>query len=265
MPATGRGVLSSSVSPSDWASRRAGSMVSTTTRRPASAARRPSAAAVVVLPTPPEPQQTMMPVAGSASRASMPMSSGAVRPAVRGPGGARGAAGAGGHQRTPWASSSSASTAMPPSSMPLREHGQGEGGQALRGDLVGQRALELDPLGVVVGLARAGRSPSWRRRAPPRRRGRRAPGRATRSGSAAAVSSSASSTSGSRTWLTIDGAEAEPGIRQLADRVDGLLHRHLLEQGHDVHHALPVAQHPGDRLGLASGSGPSGRGRPPAR
>ena len=70
-PATGRGVLSSSVRPSDWASRRAGSMVSTTTvpagaRRPAA----PSAAAVVVLPTPPEPQQTTIRVAGSARSAS---------------------------------------------------------------------------------------------------------------------------------------------------------------------------------------------------
>ena len=59
-PATGRGVLSNSVRPSDCASRSAGSMVSTTTRRPASAARNPRAAAVVVLPTPPAPQQTMI-------------------------------------------------------------------------------------------------------------------------------------------------------------------------------------------------------------
>ena len=54
---TGRGVLSSSPRPRDCASRRAGSMVSTTTLRPASAARTASAADVVVLPTPPEPQQ----------------------------------------------------------------------------------------------------------------------------------------------------------------------------------------------------------------
>ncbi len=56
---TGRGVLSSEDRPIDWASRRAGSTVSTTTCLPRSAARRPRAAAVVVLPTPPEPQQTM--------------------------------------------------------------------------------------------------------------------------------------------------------------------------------------------------------------
>ena len=48
--------------PIDWASRRAGSMVSTTTLRPRSAARSASAAEVVVLPTPPEPQHTMIPV-----------------------------------------------------------------------------------------------------------------------------------------------------------------------------------------------------------
>ena len=47
------------VRPSAWASRFAGSMVSTATVRPRSAARNASAAAVVVLPTPPEPQQTI--------------------------------------------------------------------------------------------------------------------------------------------------------------------------------------------------------------
>ncbi len=60
IPFTGRGVLSSSVRPSDCASRRAGSIVSTQTVRPCSAARSASAAAVVVLPTPPEPQHTTM-------------------------------------------------------------------------------------------------------------------------------------------------------------------------------------------------------------
>ena len=44
--------------PSAWASRLAGSMVSTTTVRPYSAARSAIAAAVVVLPTPPAPQHT---------------------------------------------------------------------------------------------------------------------------------------------------------------------------------------------------------------
>jgi hypothetical protein len=60
IPATGRGMLSSDVSPIDWASRRAGSTVRTTTCRPRSAARSPIAAAIVVLPTPPDPQQTIM-------------------------------------------------------------------------------------------------------------------------------------------------------------------------------------------------------------
>ena len=58
-----RGVVEASI-PIDWASRRAGSMVSTTTLRPRSAARSASAADVVVLPTPPEPQHTMMPRLG---------------------------------------------------------------------------------------------------------------------------------------------------------------------------------------------------------
>ena len=59
------------MSPIDWASRRAGSTVSTQTCRPRSAARSPIAAAVVVLPTPPEPQQTMILVRRSSMIRSM--------------------------------------------------------------------------------------------------------------------------------------------------------------------------------------------------
>src|SRR4051812_29138224 len=69
-PATTRGVLSSSVSPIDCASRRAGSMVSTHTRRPRSAALSASAAAVVVLPTPPAPQHTTIEAVSSSSSTS---------------------------------------------------------------------------------------------------------------------------------------------------------------------------------------------------
>ena len=72
-PVTSRGVLSSSVSPIDCASRRAGSMVRTTVRRPASAPSTATAAAVVVLPTPPLPQVTITLVLGS--RAIRAMSS----------------------------------------------------------------------------------------------------------------------------------------------------------------------------------------------
>ena len=68
IPATSRGVLSSSVRPIDCASRRAGSMVSTQTVRPCSAARSASAAAVVVLPTPPAPQHTMISARHAAAR-----------------------------------------------------------------------------------------------------------------------------------------------------------------------------------------------------
>src|SRR5437763_13794185 len=71
VPFTCRGVLSSSVRPSDWASRRAGSMVSTTTCRPCSAARSARAADVVVLPTPPAPQQTTIRVPPSDRTRSM--------------------------------------------------------------------------------------------------------------------------------------------------------------------------------------------------
>src|SRR4029077_3385746 len=52
------GELPRSLMPSAWASRLAGSIVSTTTVRPYSAARNAIAAAVVVLPTPPAPQHT---------------------------------------------------------------------------------------------------------------------------------------------------------------------------------------------------------------
>ena len=55
----------------DWASRRAGSTVSTHACRPRSAARRPMAAAAVVLPTPPDPQQTMILVRRSSMIRSM--------------------------------------------------------------------------------------------------------------------------------------------------------------------------------------------------
>ena len=89
---------------------------------------------MVVLPTPPEPQQTMMPVAGSASRASMPMLSARCGPPAR------------------RATSERCCRCGRPSAHPLadqlvgehgdaavldaaREHGQGEGGQALTGDL----------------------------------------------------------------------------------------------------------------------------------
>ena len=89
-PFTGRGVLSSASSPIDWASRRAGSIVSTTTCRPCSAARSPSAAAVVVLPTPPEPQQTTTRVRRSPITSSRSQ--------------------AGSHQAAPWEQSSSASS-----------------------------------------------------------------------------------------------------------------------------------------------------------
>ena len=62
----------------DWASRRAGSTVSTHACLPRSAARRPMAAAAVVLPTPPEPQQTMILVRRSSMIRSMSSCTGLV-------------------------------------------------------------------------------------------------------------------------------------------------------------------------------------------
>ena len=51
------GSLPSSSRPSEFASRRAGSIVTTATRAPSAAAPMAIAAAVVVLPTPPDPAQ----------------------------------------------------------------------------------------------------------------------------------------------------------------------------------------------------------------
>ena len=72
----GAGCCRARATPRDWASRRAGSMVSTTTLRPASAARRASAAALVVLPTPPAPQTTTIRIRWSAIRPSTSRKSG---------------------------------------------------------------------------------------------------------------------------------------------------------------------------------------------
>ena len=66
------GSLPSSASPSELASRRAGSIVTTATFAPSAAAPMPSAAAVVVLPTPPEPAHTTtrLPAISSATELS---------------------------------------------------------------------------------------------------------------------------------------------------------------------------------------------------
>src|SRR5579864_7092003 len=84
-PSTWRGVLSSEVRPNDWASRRAGSTVSTQACLPRSATRKPIAAAAVVLPTPPEPQQTMILVLRSSMIRSMSSLTGAMLCFLRSP------------------------------------------------------------------------------------------------------------------------------------------------------------------------------------
>ena len=147
---TGRGVLSSVSMPIDWASRRAGSMVSTTTLRPRSAARRARAAEVVVLPTPPAPQHTMMRVPGSSSSASM----------SRGPAWSP----VGGERADPRAGSLCHGSCQ---SLGLEERGQlveaaevdaaGKAGELVRrhvqvGDQHALAVLERPPLGVVAGL-----------------------------------------------------------------------------------------------------------------
>ena len=72
------GSLPSSARPSEFASRRAGSMVTTATFAPSAAAPMPSAADVVVLPTPPEPAHTTtrLPAISSATEVAQPSDSG---------------------------------------------------------------------------------------------------------------------------------------------------------------------------------------------
>ena len=139
---------------------------------------------------------------------------------------------------------------MPPSSMPLGERGQVERGQALGRDLVGEGAARGRPARRGRAPRRAARPRSGRWRAPPRRRGRRAPASSTRSGSRAASLEQRLVDERLAHLVDDDRAEAEAGLRQLADASARLLHGHLLEEGDDVDHALAVAQHPGDRLGL---------------
>src|SRR5690242_3349371 len=72
------GTLPRLLMPSAWASRLAGSIVSTTTVRPYSAARSAIAAAVVVFPTPPAPQHTTTRLALSRRIDPMSRATGAV-------------------------------------------------------------------------------------------------------------------------------------------------------------------------------------------
>ena len=170
--------------PIDCASRRAGSMVSTTTLRPRSAARSARAADVVVLPTPPEPQQTMMPgagvveqgvdVEGRGAHARME-ASGPTRGRVRVIGSSCHALGL--EQGGELVERAEVDARRQPGQLVRRD--------VEAADQLALRVLERAPLGVVAGLGeqrrrRGRRRPRSRRRAGRRRppRGRGAPRRA---------------------------------------------------------------------------------------
>ena len=235
-----RGVLSSSVRPIDWASRRAGSMVSTHTVRPRSAARSASAAAVVVLPTPPEPQQTMMLVPRSSSSAS---TSSCRAPRALAP--ARLLRGRRDHQTAPCTSSSSASSCRP-----AEVHAVVQQRQLVRSAAAGRRARRRSRFSsatraaLLGGLARAARRRRWSSTACPRLRARRTPARAVDVPLPGARSDRTCRISGGADHVDDDRADRQPGGAQLRDAVDRLLHRHLLEQRDEVHGGLRRSQQP---------------------
>ena len=245
MSVTGRGVLSSSVRPSDWARRRAGSMVRTTTLRPDSAARRPSAAAVVVLPTPPEPQQTTICVRGVVDEG--------VDVERRGLGRDRARA----HASSPF----------------------GRGVHGRRAARAGRRARAPSRSRRRSAGRAAGRSAGpWPRAArAARARGRCAAAWSRASSSRPSTSSGVARDAGlgelgadrrlvqaTRARLVErdvveerlahhvddDGAGVQALGAQLVDRLEGLLHRHLLEEGDEVDDRLVRLEQPGDRAGL---------------
>src|SRR5262245_34344707 len=78
--------LPSSLSPSEFASRRAGSMVHTSELRPSTAARSASAAATVVFPTPPAPTATTTWSSRSAARMASDAGASAFAPLGLAPG-----------------------------------------------------------------------------------------------------------------------------------------------------------------------------------
>ena len=203
-PSTGRGVLSSSVSPSDCASRRAGSMVSTTVRRPRSAARSARAAATVVLPTPPEPQQTTTRSAGSSSSASTSRRGPAPRGARVPRGLTRAPRRARARRRRPGRSGRpAAGAARPPA------------GRAP--DLLAQRRLAPHAQGVLAGLQQqaggaGGRvAPADAERHQVRGQRRRCPSRRRRTRARCS-----SSSSGGRTWLSTSRPSGSPSARSSA-------------------------------------------------
>ena len=195
----------------DCARRQAGSIVSTQTLRPRWAARRASAAAVVVLPTPPEPQHTMTPTPRSSSRASMS---------------ARCCA----HPGSPCSviasdNPYSAARSIPPGSRGSSRMGWSVWARRRRSlfcraaRAAWSAASSASARSVAaVGSMVAARSPSSERFLEAR----------------SAASRSSRHRAEPRTWLMTTAPSGRPAA-QVRQAVERLLHRHLLQQGDQVH------------------------------
>ena len=102
----------------------------------------------------------------------------------------------------------------------------------------GRRASASSAVDDVVGVRQPGRASGRRPRV------------AVQPCPSAAAVSSVGRSSGGRTMFTTTAPTGSPAVAQLRDGVDRLLHRHLLQQGHQVHGGLRRAQQRHDRVGL---------------
>ena len=213
--------------PIDWASRRAGSMVSTTTLRPRSAARSASAADVVVLPTPPDPQHTMMSVAGSSSRASTSRTGEPSVPATRGPTRVVGLT------PSPVCRARLGQLVEPAEVDAVRQPWQLVGRYVEGADPLALCVFDLAALGVLTGLVeetvdqRLCGLHSTTFQVGPERVAVQLPGH--RPVALLVVELRAAGE------VDDHPADGEPLAAQVVDAVGGLLHRHLLEHGDQVH------------------------------
>src|SRR4029453_16865546 len=173
---TGRGALESRSRPRAWASRRAGSMVSTQVRRPASAAHSATAAPGGGLPPPPAPQHTTIRAVRASSTSGDTGPGTTAAPADRAPA-----------ERLPFAAARGPAARAPAAGVffggPLRPQGARYPNPGMQGPPNGRVA---DPGGGWAGLstARPGRPGAGPGPGPRRGRRPRRPGTAARPGAA---------------------------------------------------------------------------------
>ena len=251
MSVTGRGVLSSSVRPSDWARRRAGSIVRTTTLRPDSAARRPSAAAVVVLPTPPEPQQTTICGRRVVDEGVDVERRGLARDRARGHASTRVGRGVTDEERHEQVRQLAHRAGVDAG----RQRGQLDDRQARGLEERELLALEVDALGVVARLLEEAVDEL----------GRRADACLGELGADRRLVQATLARLVERDvveqrlahHVDDDRARVQALVAQLVDRLEGLLHRHLLEEGDEVDDGLVRLEQPGDRRRPGEWIGPT--------